>query len=105
MIFLIFMEKLFVYGTLRESEIQEKIIGRTIEGSEDTLSGYERSETEIEGETYPILVPNREGRIEGLVLSVNPSELRRIDEYETEAYRRIQVYLQSGERAWVYIKR
>ena len=98
------MENLFVYGTLRDFGVQKEVIGRAVIGFKDGLKGYRESEIEIEGEKYPVLIPDKTNTIEGLVLSVSPRELRLIDEYETEAYRRIKVALKSGIETWVYVK-
>jgi len=98
------MEELFVYGTLREPEVQKDVIGRIIEGVPDSLEGYIKDKIQIEGETYPILVydPHSEEPIDGLVLSITSEELEKIDEYETKAYQREKVTLKSGKKVWVY---
>ena len=100
------MEKLFVYGTLMESNVQKKVIGRIIEGEKDSLIGYKKSSIQIEGEIYPIIEKskNRNDIIFGKVLLVTNEELKELDKYETDAYRRIKVVLVSGEDSWVYTK-
>lgn len=98
-------EKLFVYGTLAYPEIQKRILGRITKTTSDVLQGYERSEIEIEGEIYLLIVPNKSGRVEGSVIEVTKDELKNIDEYETNAYKREFVVLDSGISAWVYVKR
>ena len=98
------MENLFVYGTLRETSVQKEVIGRFVIGLKDRLEGYKESEIEIKGEKYPVLIPDKTNSIEGLILSVSSGELEKIDEYETDVYKRIRVALESGRRAWVYVK-
>ena len=41
--------------------------------------------------------------IEGAVLRLTPDELAAADAYEVDDYRRIEVSLRSGRRAWVYV--
>lgn len=98
------MENLFVYGTLKDPEVQERVFGRKTNGSSDILQGYKKSEVIINGKTYPAIVPNAKTITDGLVITVTPQELKLIDEYETAAYKRIAVRLKSGVSAWVYRK-
>lgn len=96
------MENLFVYGTLKESKIQKKIIGREVKGDDDILEGYVMSKIIIEGEEYPILIEG-EGKMGGKLISVSSDELKKTDEYETSAYARKRVRLKSGKEGWVYV--
>ncbi len=97
------MEQLFVYGTLKKPNVQKSIIGRTIKSSPDILQNFTRSKIKIE-KIYPIII-NKKGKfVRGLVLSVNSKELKLIDEYETNCYKRQKVVLKSGINAWVYTK-
>lgn len=100
------MEKLFVYGTLRDPQVQKKVFGRVVGGSPDKLCGYVKQMIEVEGEIYPVLVLSNSNndRVDGLVLGVSEKELRSADEYETGAYERVKASLESGNKAWVYIK-
>lgn len=86
-----------------DEEVQKKVIGRTAEFENDTLSGYFKSKVVINSSTYPILVKGQ-GEIPGMVLLIDEKELEKIDEYETKAYRRIEKELKSGTKAWVYVK-
>ena len=96
------MEALFVYGTLQESHVQERLIGRTIEGQSDELRGYRRDWTLLP--PYPVAMPSEpEGHIRGTVLEVTGDELEIMDIYEGLCYVRIKVILLSGREAWVYI--
>lgn len=97
--------KLFIYGTLANTEIQKEVLGRVIKGIPDVLRGYERSEIAIDGETYPLIIPSKAGKVDGLIIEVMNEELKKIDQYEADAYKREQVFLESGVSAWVYIKR
>jgi len=95
-------EKLFIYGTLREPEIQKKAFGRIAGGVADLLKGYKNGETVIKGEKYPIIVPDKKSVVEGLLIEVSSEELGVLDKYEAE-YERVEVVLESGVRAWVYM--
>jgi len=98
--------KLFVYGTLQESEVQIKVIGRIVDSFKDTLLGFKMSTIIINNNTYPIIIkePKSDEKINGLVLEINTKDLIKLDEYETNAYQRKRVNLQSGVTAWVYQK-
>ena len=100
------MENLFVYGTLKKPEIQKKVFERIAEFSEDSNKGYKISQINIEGEIFPILINSKNPRdfVVGSVIKVSEEELKKIDKYETDAYKRIQVVLSSGKEAWVYVK-
>ena len=97
-------EPIFSYGTLRDPEVQKSVIGRLVEGETDVLVGFKKSKITLQGKFYPIIVEEKDGIIEGVVLLVTSEELERIDEYETSAYRREKVTLRSGKKAWVYQK-
>lgn len=97
-------EKLFVYGTLKESKVQREVIGRAVKGVSDILDGYRESEVQIDGETYPIIEQHSNSSVDGLALSVTKDELKCIDKFETEAYKREKVKLRSGISAWAYQK-
>ncbi len=102
------MEKLFTYGTLQDKEIQEKIFGRVLNGTSETLIGYAVKEIQIEEEfglmQYPIITEtnNPEDTINGIVFEITANDLRQADLYEGFHYKRIEVHLQSSEKAWVY---
>ena len=98
------MGNLFVYGTLKDPKVQKMVFGRVEKGTPDTLDGYKKSKVVIDKKTYPIIVPSPKDSIKGLILMVTAKELKQIDEYETEAYRRKKITLKSGKIAWVYQK-
>jgi gamma-glutamylcyclotransferase (GGCT)/AIG2-like uncharacterized protein YtfP len=99
------MEMIFVYGTLRDSLVQIRVIGRTATGSSDFLDGYQRGTIKLGEREFPILdVAASDSHVEGLLLEVSEDELRRLDIYETSAYRRISVTLRSGVEAWTYAR-
>ena len=97
-------ENLFVYGTLMDSKVQKSVFGRITKGIPDILERYRKSEIEIGKKKYPAIVLDKDNFVEGLVISIIPIELKLIDKYETDAYKREQVVLKSGKTAWVYVK-
>ena len=100
------MENLFVYGLLKKPEIQKKVIGRIAESSEDSLKGYKKSQINIEREIFPILINSKNPYdfVFGFVIEVSEDELKKIDKFETDVYKRKNVVLSSGKESWVYVK-
>jgi gamma-glutamylcyclotransferase (GGCT)/AIG2-like uncharacterized protein YtfP len=102
------MIKLFTYGTLQHDDIQENLFGRILHGTPETLVGYALQEIQIEEEfgliSYEILVEtgNPEDTINGIVYSVTQKELYQADLYEGLHYKRVEVHLQSNQKAWAY---
>jgi N-hydroxyarylamine O-acetyltransferase len=107
-------EHLFSYGTLQLESVQLATFGRRLTGTPDALQGFAQRMIEIDdpavvetsGKTHhPIVVftGNATDLVPGVVFVVSADELRHADEYETSAYTRIAVALQSGARAWVYV--
>lgn len=100
------LEELFVYGTLKDKGIQKEILGKVIEDSRiDFLEGYSITEIKIDDNVYPVVVPNKNFSVAGLVLSITNEELKLLDEYESEGYKREKVNLFSGKICWAYIKK
>ncbi|RJQ34209.1 gamma-glutamylcyclotransferase [Candidatus Parcubacteria bacterium] len=97
-------ERLFVYGTLRRPSVQKTVFGRTTRGVPDMLRRYRRSILTIKSIPYPVAVRSRSGRIQGSVLEVAKRELKKIDRYETRAYKRKRLVLESGVLAWVFVR-
>lgn len=102
------MEKLFTYGTLQHDDVQETLFGRILQGTPETLIGYTLKEIQIEEEFgivhYPIITETNkpEDTIKGIVYEVTANDLRQADLYEGKHYKRVEVYLQSNQKAWAY---
>ncbi len=96
------MESLFVYGTLQEPDVQQRIIGRVVTGTPDTLDGFFKSKIAMSDGVYPLVIPRHGSSVDGLLLEVTLDELARMDIYETSVYRRFWVSLRSGRECWVY---
>ncbi|WP_264553877.1 gamma-glutamylcyclotransferase family protein [Flavobacterium sp. N2038] len=104
------MEKLFSYGTLRSKEVQMRLFKKVLTGTPDQLLGYKLKSLKIEEEfgmaDYVVVVPseNSSDIIHGVVFNVSNADLAKVDLFESNAYRRLQVKLQSGETAWIYME-
>lgn len=94
---------LFAYGTLRDAPIQQSVFGRRLSGDPDSLRGWRCGQVLIDGQVYPMAEPDPASDLEGQLYPLTPDELDRADAYEGEEYRRIQVTLTSGRRAWFYV--
>jgi gamma-glutamylcyclotransferase (GGCT)/AIG2-like uncharacterized protein YtfP len=108
------MEYLFSYGTLQTPSVQLETFGRLLTGHPDILSRYQLSMIKIEdqavvatsGQTHhPIIkfTNNANDIVEGDVFEITETELKQADQYEVDDYKRINVQLDSGKNAWVYI--
>lgn len=95
---------LFTYGTLQEKEVQLGVFSRVLGGYDDNLYAYKISDTKVAG-LYPTLEPteNTQDKIQGKVYILTSDELKKADFYEGDAYKRIEVSLSSGKKAWVYL--
>jgi hypothetical protein len=107
-------ERLFSYGTLQQDGVQQESFGRLLEGSPDTLPGYRTEWVTITdpdviatsgSDRHPIVRSsgNADDVVRGTVFTISAAELAAADEYEVDDYRRVEVVLGSGTRAWVYL--
>ena len=105
---------LFSYGTLQLPEVQRATYRRLLDGKPDVMIGYRLTPLTITNEEVvalsgePIhMIACRTGdpadRITGIVYTITPAELEATDAYEGDAYGRIEVRLESGATAFVYI--
>jgi hypothetical protein len=106
---------LFSYGTLQRRDVQLATYGRPLEGSPDVLVGYllevlpdrDPNAVRISG-TKTHMVVRRTGiladRVPGVVFLLSPEELAATDRYEGSDYSRVELTLDSGRRAFVYVE-
>ncbi|MEX0361440.1 gamma-glutamylcyclotransferase family protein [Flagellimonas sp.] len=99
------MEYLFTYGTLQDLQVQQYIFGRTLTGKSDFLPGFKKMENAVY-DRYPLVIQsgNPKDTVQGMVYEVTPLDLTKSDIYETSAYIREKVVLESGIEAWLYVK-
>lgn len=106
---------LFSYGTLQLQRVQKETFGRILEGKADVLTGYRLDELAIKDEKvkviseesiHPIAVRTgvKENQIKGMVYDITEEELAHVDKYEVSDYQRVFETLESGARAWVYVR-
>jgi hypothetical protein len=94
---------LFFFGTLVDPDILGLVIGRPVEPGElepARLFGFRR--VRVQGASYPMLVPDPAGRVEGRLWRGGTAEERaRLDAYEGPGYRLEPVVVEtaSGDRA------
>lgn len=95
---------LFTYGSLQDEQIQIALFKRKLKGRSDTLSGYEFAKEKLAG-LYPVIFksPSTITGLSGMVYELTKTDLEKADEYEGEDYQRIEVVLNSGTKAWVYV--
>ena len=105
---------LFSYGTLRQPEVQLGTYGRLVDAEDDALPGHRLVEIVIDDpdvvslsgkSVHTIAQPTGDpsDRVPGVVLLLTETELLATDAYEAAAYARIEVSLESGRRAFVYV--
>jgi gamma-glutamylcyclotransferase (GGCT)/AIG2-like uncharacterized protein YtfP len=106
---------LFSYGTLRQENVQLASFGRLLTGSPDALPGYASTMIEITDadvlaksgmKFHPMVVEtgNPGDEVPGTLFFITEAELAAADAYEVSDYKRIEVSLRSGRRAWVYVR-
>lgn len=106
---------LFSYGTLQLESVQLASFGRLLAGNRDAMPGFKKTFVEItdpdvlakSGERFhPIVVPtdDLDEKVDGMVFEMTAAELAAADRYEVSDYKRVEVVLCSGLKAWVYVK-
>jgi hypothetical protein len=107
-------EYLFSYGTLQKEKVQLDLFGKILPGSPDVLRGYTFSTIEITDETFLAkgqgkfqktltISDYKNDMVEGTALELTNEELLIADKYEPGDYKRTNVVLDSGKKAWIYI--
>jgi len=105
---------LFSYGTLQLESVQLSSFGRKLTGQNDAMPGFKKTFVEItdpdvlakSGERFhPIVSPSDDPNdsVDGMVFEITADELAAADRYEVSDYKRVEVTLRSGLKAWVYI--
>lgn len=108
------MPRLFSYGTLQQPEVQRANYARLLDGQPDALLGYrvrplaitDPQVVRLSGKavhTIACFTGDSADRIEGVTFDITAEELSATDAYEVDAYARVEVELESGIRAFVYV--
>jgi gamma-glutamylcyclotransferase (GGCT)/AIG2-like uncharacterized protein YtfP len=104
---------LFSYGTLRQESVQLATFGRRLQGSPDSIVGFELEVFRVDDPEFVAksgkadhaivrFTGSDSDRVNGMVLDVTDEELTKSDSYEPSGYARVEATLASGGRAWVY---
>jgi hypothetical protein len=105
---------LFSYGTLQLPDVQRANYGRLLDGTPDVLAGHRLEPVVIDDPDVVRLsgkavhrIARATGdpadRIAGVVFLLTRDELAATDAYETGAYDRVEVMLESGRTAFAYV--
>lgn len=105
------MNWLFSYGTLQLREVQLATFGRELVGEPDALEGWvlgavlirDPNVVSTSGLTEHLILRPGDGVVEGVAFELTDPELEAADGYETDDYKRVEVTLRSGQRAYVYV--
>jgi gamma-glutamylcyclotransferase (GGCT)/AIG2-like uncharacterized protein YtfP len=108
------MIALFAYGTLQQQEVQLANYGRLLQGRPDVLTGHVLADITIEDPHVVSIsgkathrIARRSGNpsdcIDGTLFLLTQAELDATDAYETSAYSRVEVALESGRTAFAYV--
>ncbi|MGB3303028.1 gamma-glutamylcyclotransferase family protein [Gordonia sp. (in: high G+C Gram-positive bacteria)] len=107
------MHLLFSYGTLMDPAVQDGVFGRPMPTTPDALPGFRIDKLTITDpevialsgiKTHLILRPDPDAlAVPGARLQLDDAGLAAADDYEVDDYRRVEVTLASGLRAWVYL--
>lgn len=108
------MVALFSYGTLQQREVQLATFGRELVGMPDAMVGYRLVElivsdpkvVQLSGKgvhKIAVATGNMADRIGGMIFDLTQAELDAGDRYEVDAYKRVEVTLESGRLAWAYV--
>jgi Gamma-glutamyl cyclotransferase, AIG2-like len=108
------LERLFSYGTLRDSAVQLANFGRLLSGRADSLPGYtlvpiaikDAAVVALSGKSQHMIarLANAKDEVGGVVFEITPQELAAADRYEVAEYTRVLVTLRSGTQSWVYVE-
>ena len=97
------LEQVFVYETLMNNKLRNRLLKRPTETVVDQLIGYREISTEtLEGKDYHTLIPDEVSAVMGRRFYATQEELHKLDRWEDEYYRK-KLQLLSGNRAWVYL--
>jgi hypothetical protein len=105
---------LFSYGTLQQREVQLATYGHELAGIPDAVAGYlleplaitDPDVVRISGKAVHIIARasgDAADRISGTLFEITESELSATDDYEVDVYGRVEVSLESGRIAFMYV--
>lgn len=93
----------FVYETLMNKKLRGVLLKREVEHHIDALPNFKEIALETnDGSDYHTIVSKGGWETKGQVLHLTRKEVDVLDEWESQ-YKRVPMYLKSGERTWVYV--
>lgn len=97
---------LFVYGTLQDEALVQRVLGRRLSWQPAVLEGYCRTLDASIG--YPVVHPLAGSSVDGRLLeNLDPDALAALDAYEGREYRRVTVRVQTSDgrtvEAYTYV--
>lgn len=98
------MTNIFVYGTLLDDTVRGRVLGKNIKGKSDILEDY-IIDTHSVLTSYPTLVRKVNGVVNGKYFDVDENDIKKLDRYESDYYKKIEVKLKSGVDSLAYIER
>lgn len=88
--------RIFVYGTLQDEHVVERLLGRRLPWQPAVLEGYCRMLDASIG--YPVVHPLAGASVDGRLLDgVDQEALAALDAYEGREYRRVTVRVQTSD--------
>mgnify|MGYP002638876414 FL=1 len=92
---------IFVYGTLLDDTVRGRVLGKDIKGTQDVLEDYIIDNHSILT-SYPTIIPLDQGYVNGMYFDVNEEDIKKLDRYESQYYKKIEVKLKSGTKSLTY---
>lgn len=94
------MADLFIYGTLRDQEVCEKVLGRPVlESDLSPAFAQDFATFKVADVSYPCLLPQKGAQAHGFVLSgLSADDIARLDLFEGVNYRRVAIEVTVGDK-------
>lgn len=97
------MEKLFIYGYLLDENIQKNVIGRVCKGEFGLVDNHILlRDWAVDGVACPRIFPHSVGCVTGQIIEVTQEELKKIDAFETNAYKRDLIHVKNKGQFQTY---
>lgn len=102
------LHHIFTYGSLMFAQVWQRVVRGQYRSAKATVSGYARYA--ITGETYPAMVKQQGGTVEGIVyFDVDEGDTAMLDRFESADYRREHLQASLGKEgmqeveAYIYL--
>lgn len=96
----------FAYGTLLDSKVRFDILDYPTFLIKSSVTGFKPGKIVLSGKSYPILVEdgNQQENIHGGYFEIHSADIKKLDEYESAAYRRKLTHTTDGIIVWIYYR-